>query len=160
MASMRGTPTRIAWPPRRVMVIVWSIVCWRPMTSNATSAPRCSVSSMTFDTGSPWDAFTVVVAPNCLASASLVSFMSTAMISPAPAMRAPWITLRPTPPQPTTATVSPFLIEAVFNAAPVPVSTPQPMSAATFMSRSSGIFTQPMAGTIETSENVPDAAIW
>ena len=102
----------------------------------------------------------MAVAPNSLAIWSLVSFMSMAMISPAPLMRAPWITLRPTPPQPTTATVSPFLMSAVFMAAPVPVSTPQPMRAATRMSTSSGIFTAPMAGTMLTSENVPDAAIW
>ena len=48
----------------------------------------------------------------------------------APAILAPWITLRPTPPQPMTATVSPGRMLAVLSAAPTPVSTPQPMSAA------------------------------
>ena len=86
--------------------------------------------------------------------------MSMAMISPAPLMRAPWITLRPTPPHPMTATESPLLILAVFIAAPVPVSTPQPMRAATFMSMSSGILTAPVSGMMEVSEKVPDAAIW
>ena len=85
--------------------------------------------------------------------------MSMAMISAAPAMRAPWITLRPTPPQPMTATVSPWRMLAVFMAAPAPVSTPQPMRAATRMSMSFGILTTPDSGTIDTSENVPDAAI-
>ena len=75
-------------------------------------------------------------------------------------MAAPWTTLSPTPPQPTTATVSPGRMSAVLRAAPVPVSTPQPSRAATVRSRSSGILTTPSAGTMVTSENVPDAAIW
>ena len=40
ITSMRGTPTRIASPPLRVMLIVCSIVGPRPITSKATSAPR------------------------------------------------------------------------------------------------------------------------
>ena len=40
ITSMRGTPTRIAWPPRRAMLIVCSIVCCNPITSKETSAPR------------------------------------------------------------------------------------------------------------------------
>ena len=159
ITSMLGTPTRIACPPRRVMVMAWSMVGPRPMTSKATSAPRSSVIDITWDTGSPWLALIVAVAPNSLAICSLVSFISTAMISPAPLMRAPWMTLRPTPPQPMTATVSPFLMSAVFIAAPTPVSTPHPMRAATLMSTSSGIFTAPISGMTVCSENVPDAAI-
>ena len=69
------------------------------------------------------------------------------------------MTLRPTPPQPTTATVSPLRMSAVFVAAPTPVSTPQPMSAATSSGSSSSIFTAPIAGMTVSSENVPDAAI-
>ena len=37
---MRGTPTRIASPPLRVMLMVCSMVGPRPITSKATSAPR------------------------------------------------------------------------------------------------------------------------
>ena len=85
--------------------------------------------------------------------------MSTAMTRVAPAIIAPWITLRPTPPQPTTATVSPGLMSAVFIAAPAPVSTPQPMRAAISSGMSSGIFTAPMAGMTADSENVPVHAI-
>jgi len=48
----------------------------------------------------------------------------------APAMRAPWITDRPTPPQPNTATLDPGCTLAVLNTAPTPVVTPQPTSAA------------------------------
>ena len=47
----------------------------------------------------------------------------------------------------------------MFVAAPTPVSTPQPMSAAISSGMSSGIFTAPMAGTTATSENVPEHAI-
>ena len=59
-----------------------------------------------------------------------------AMMRSAPAMRAPWITFRPTPPQPNTATDEPGSTFAVLNTAPTPVVTAQPTSAA----RSSGIF--------------------
>ncbi len=52
--------------------------------------------------------------------------MSTAMTVPAPAMAAPWMALRPTPPQPMTATVVPGSTLAVLNTAPRPVMTPQP----------------------------------
>src|SRR5437868_14606686 len=59
-----------------------------------------------------------------------------AMMRSAPAMRAPWITERPTPPQPNTATLAPGSTLAVLNTAPTPVVTPQPTSAA----HSAGIF--------------------
>ena len=49
-----------------------------------------------------------------------------AMIWPAPAMRAPWMTLRPTPPHPMTATVSPGAMSAVFNDGPDPGEHPAP----------------------------------
>ena len=51
------------------------------------------------------------------------------MIREAPAIRAPWMTAWPTPPQPMTATVAPGCTCAVLSAAPTPVVTPQPMSA-------------------------------
>ena len=51
-------------------------------------------------------------------------------------MRAPWITERPTPPQPNTAMLEPGCTLAVLNTAPTPVVTPQPTSAA----HSNGIF--------------------
>jgi len=53
-----------------------------------------------------------------------------AMMAEAPTSRAAWITLRPTPPAPTTATVSPICTLARLNTAPAPVTTPQPMGAA------------------------------
>ena len=55
--------------------------------------------------------------------------MSTATISAAPAMRAPWIAAMPTPPAPKTTTLEPGCTLAVLSAAPTPVVTPQPMRA-------------------------------
>ena len=49
------------------------------------------------------------------------------MILSAPAMRAPWTTLRPMPPRPNTTTFAPGVTFAVQNTAPMPVVTPQPM---------------------------------
>ena len=46
ICSNFGTPTMMAWPPRRVIASACSIGGPRPMTSNATSAPRPPVSSM------------------------------------------------------------------------------------------------------------------
>ena len=50
---------------------------------------------------------------------------STAMILPAPTRRAAWIVLRPTPPQPKTATLAPGGTLARLNTGPAPASTPQ-----------------------------------
>ena len=71
------------------------------------------------------------VAPNRLASSSFASTRSTATISAAPAIRAPWMAAMPTPPQPNTTTDEPGATLAVLMAAPTPVVTPQPMSEAT-----------------------------
>jgi hypothetical protein len=49
------------------------------------------------------------------------------MILSAPAMRAPWMTLRPMPPRPNTTTLAPGQTLAVQITAPTPVVTPQPM---------------------------------
>src|SRR2546429_4873447 len=53
------------------------------------------------------------VAPNCFAMSSFPSTRSTATISAAPATRAPWITLMPTPPHPKTTTDEPDRTRAV-----------------------------------------------
>jgi hypothetical protein len=49
------------------------------------------------------------------------------MIMLAPAIRAPWTTLRPMPPRPKTTTLAPGSTLAVLMTAPMPVVTPQPM---------------------------------
>ena len=63
------------------------------------------------------------------------------MTRAAPQATAPSRALRPTPPSPTTATVSPARTFAVFTAAPTPVSTAQPNSAAISCGISASIFT-------------------
>ena len=64
-----------------------------------------------------------------VAISSFESMISIAIIFAAPAMRQPWIMLRPIPPQPITATLAPPGTFAVYRAAPTPVITPQPISA-------------------------------
>jgi hypothetical protein len=49
------------------------------------------------------------------------------MILSAPTMRAAWMTFRPMPPSPNTATFAPGHTLAVQSTAPTPVVTPQPM---------------------------------
>ena len=66
------------------------------------------------------------VAPNSRASSNLDGLVSIAMMRPALAWRAPWITARPMPPSPNTATESPGCTLAVLCTAPIPVVTPQP----------------------------------
>ncbi len=83
------------------------------------------------------------------------SMTSTATMSAAPAIRAPWIALIPTPPPPKTATEEPGWIFAVFSAAPAPVMTPQPISAATSKGTSFGILIGASARTTASSAKVP-----
>lgn len=100
------------------------------------------------------------VAPNCRATASLSGFASTATIREAPAIRAPWSTLRPMPPVPMTTTVSPWPTRARLRTAPTPVSTPHPMSAADVSGISAGIGTACTAFTTVRSANEELAANW
>ena len=67
------------------------------------------------------------VMPNWRAMASRPGLMSMPMILSAPTIFAPWITFRPMPPRPNTATVAPASTLAVNRTAPMPVVTPQPM---------------------------------
>src|SRR5262245_22880541 len=78
-----------------------------------------------------------------------------ATIIRAPAMRAPWITDWPTPPQPITATLEPGLTPAVLSAAPTPVVTPQPSSANSSSARSVSTATTDASSTTITSANDP-----
>ena len=75
------------------------------------------------------------------------------MMRAAPASAAPLIADRPTPPQPITATVSPGSTLAVWNTAPTPVITPQPISAARSSGMSSRIFTTAFSCTSICSAN-------
>ena len=76
------------------------------------------------------------MAPSASAVSRLSGAVSTATIRVAPAMRAPWTTDWPTPPQPSTATDDPGHTAAVLSTAPTPVVTPQPMSASCSSGRS------------------------
>ena len=73
---------------------------------------------------------TTSVAPMDRAASSLAAMWSTATMVEAPARRAPWITDRPTPPQPITATVEPGSTPAVCQTAPIPVDSAHPTRAA------------------------------
>ena len=79
---------------------------------------------------------------------------------PAPASRAPWTTLSPTPPQPMTRTEAPASTSAQRVTAPTPVGTQQPTSAACGHGISLRIGTSISAGHTTRSEKVPMRAIW
>ena len=92
-------------------------------------------------TASVDEASTKWVAPNWRARPSLEASVSTAMMRLAPASRSPWITLRPTPPTPNTAAVSPAWTLARLSTEPTPVSTPHPIRQAEVMGTSLEILT-------------------
>ena len=141
MTPEGGIPTSTAAPLRFMSETPCSAA---PLTSTVTktaSAFRPWVSSATRARTSSPLALIVWVAPNSRAAASLPASMSTAMIGVQPERRAPWMALRPTPPQPMTTTLDPVLTFAVLTTAPKPVSTPQAMRAALSSGMSLGIAT-------------------
>ena len=77
-----------------------------------------------------------------------------ARIVAAPAIRAPWMTDRPTPPAPITATLEPGFTLAVLIAAPIPVIVPQPTKQARSSGTSSRIFIVQLSGTTASSAKV------
>jgi hypothetical protein len=93
------------------------------------------------------------VAPSSRASSSFSGTTSTAAIVVAPAVRAPSSAARPTPPSPNTATLSPILTRAELTAAPTPVSTAQPNSAAISNGSELSTFTADLADTTTWSAN-------
>src|SRR4051795_4785510 len=114
---------------------------------------------MRFLASSAWSGVAVWVAPNVLAISCLDSSGSIARIAAAPAALAPWMTDRPTPPQPTTATFVPGRTAAVLIAAPTPVAMPQPSSAAYSYGTSSATLTHASQGTTISSAQVPQPAM-
>src|SRR5579863_5992605 len=68
------------------------------------------------------------------------------------------MTLRPTPPTPKTAAVSPGRTLARFSTAPTPVSTPQPIRQAEESGTSLGMRTACTSWTTVTSANTDEAA--
>ena len=81
------------------------------------------------------------------------------MMRVAPAIRAPSIADRPTPPRPNTATASPGLIAAEYSAVPAPHMTAQPNRLASTNPSSGGIFTSDFSETSAYSANA-DKPMW
>ena len=100
------------------------------------------------------------VAPNFMANSNWLSEMSTAMILEALSSLAPMMTLSPTPPQPTTATVLPGSTLALKMAAPTPVRTQQPIMAAISMGIGEVMGTQPFSGTTAYSAKQAVLHMW
>ena len=73
---------------------------------------------------------------------------------------APIITLMPTPPQPTTATVLPGVTRALLTTAPTPVGTQQPISAAWGIGVGISMGTQPISGTTAYSAKQATLPMW
>ncbi len=97
------------------------------MHSKLWSTPQPVTSTITCWIGLSWSlGLTQSVAPKVRARSNLEGLVSMAMMRPACARCAPWITARPIPPRPNTATVSPGCTLAVFFTAPRPVVTPHP----------------------------------
>ena len=124
----------VAVPPGCSMRKHCSTVAGMPMHSKEYSTPPCVI-SITRAATSPSLARRTSVAPNFRASSSLRGTLSIAMMREAPAIAAPLMVAKPTPPQPTTATSAPAGTWALLKTAPVPVITAQPSKAA----RSSGM---------------------
>ena len=99
------------------------------------------------------------VAPLASALSRLVATGSTAMMRAAPAIRAPWMTNCPTPPQPTTATTDPGSTRAVLSAAPTPVMAAHPTRASWSAGRSDSTGTTDMRSTTASSAKVPSPLI-
>ena len=133
-------PRIVAVPPRRSTLTAVAADCGRPTASIAWWTPP-RVISTTSSAAVSLPASTACVAPSFIASSRLSATGSTAITLPAPAIFAALIAASPTPPQPTTHTVSPGTTRAALKIAPAPVVTAQPRIAA----RSSGI-----SGSIRT----------
>lgn len=100
------------------------------------------------------------VAPNLRAKSNVAGWTSTPTIRAAPDSRAPSMTLSPTPPSPTTATVSPRRTCAVLIAAPAPVMTPRPRTAARGIGPSSGTWASWFSCASTRSAKAPSPHIW
>src|SRR3546814_7726069 len=82
------------------------------------------------------------------------------MIRPAPAIFAALIVASPTPPQPTTATVSPGVTLHALKIVPAPVVTAQPINAARSSGMAGSIATQACSWTSIASEKADRVSVW
>ena len=122
-----------------------------PTVTIVQSRPAVGAAARIAPTMSESRTSTALVAPNRPASSRRSGEGSRARISLAPRMRAPWMALTPTPPAPITAPRLPAGTSIVAIAAPMPVITAQPTSAATSAGRSSGIGIRLRAATTACS---------
>ena len=149
---MQPRRVRARCPTSSALKVTWSVAAPRPTTvaaaaaaGGATTRPGwCRPGRRTRSRGrrrarrsargSAWPAPAPgrrkSVAPSWRARSALSGAGSTAMICPAPAIRAPCTAASPTPPSPNTTTDSPGRTFAALRTAPTPVSTAQPSSAA------------------------------
>src|SRR3954452_5913681 len=131
-SELRPTDVMVTWAPlptiaaaswttyadsTPTVMMAWSASC--PRVSSATASCACPALA------------NACVAPNDSAEDRLNSTGSTTITFPAPAYRAPWTALVPTPPAPKITTVWPARTPAAYTDVPQPVGTPQPVSAAT-----------------------------
>ena len=151
-AAMPITTTR---PPSRAILKAAVTVSGRPSASKATSTPSPPVSRRTSATASPALASTPSVAPSWRAASSFSARTSTAMTRSAPKSRASWITFDPTPPAPTTATVSAARSAAWCFTAPYAVMIAQPRMQASSSGSASGTRKTSVAGTTQYSARPP-----
>ena len=121
-------------------------------------APKPSVSCCTAATtpssSRPAESM-LCVAPSVSAVASFFWSRSIAMMTDAPASRAPTIAALPTPPHPITATESPRVTLPVFRAAPIPAMMPQPSSPTTAGSAAGSTLVHCFSCTRVFSANAP-----
>ena len=153
-------PTEASQPSRTARQRGWWPTCWPPAQGcprprrphphrpARVVAPRRRGRRPAPDAPCRW-------APTDAAIPSFMALVSTAITRPAPAILAPCTTARPTPPQPTTSTVSPGRTRATLNTAPRPVVTPQPARQITSSGMSGGTTTSWLARTTTSSASVP-----
>src|SRR5690625_1320825 len=160
MSAMPPMPTTTTRPPFLVRVMAGSMSSplIRPTVMMVLSAILPQVISITGAMASAIDG-KVWVAPNFLACSRWNSEGSMTMTRSAPETAAPCTEFIPTPPAPTTTTVSPALTSATLVAEPQPVVTPQPTRQATSNGISLSILTTEDWWTVTYGEKVPSRHI-
>src|ERR1700758_922593 len=143
-------------PPLRSSVIAngSKSTCTTPGLTMTRSAIKPAVMSLTSGMASSAEE-AVCVAPKILAESRLDSTGSTATTYFAPTARAPCRAFIPTPPAPTTTTVSPGSVPADTVAEPQPVLTPQDTTAAAWNGIVSSILMTDLSDSTAYSANVP-----
>src|SRR5574337_512733 len=129
LSSRAPIPSTTQLPPRRALCQAARMVAARPTHSKEWSTPRPPVKDR-IALGSVLSDSRKSVAPAARARPSFSGERSAAMIGSAPANRAPATVDKPMPPSPSTVTESPSCTRAALRTAPTPVSTAQPISAA------------------------------